>query len=227
MNTYNIIVLISALVILGLSIWAFMTRCNTDKFGDDIPDCPNINSNGNCLAECNKKCEDYKKNLTRQKDGPKDCQPLGTPRDICEGPIPPPDCNKNIIKINKVSDLIINFDIEHTFNCLPPAKYGLPIGKCATDLYKKIVNTAFGVRACPIIRINHKNFSQPQSIVNPDEYKGYLTLKIPLGDEGKSFDSYLFAVSIDTIYAKIDSYKWISRKYDENYTDWWIQYIGD
>lgn len=35
MNTYNIIVLVSALVILGLSIWAFMTRCNTDKFGDE------------------------------------------------------------------------------------------------------------------------------------------------------------------------------------------------
>lgn len=39
MNTYNIIVLVSALVILGLSIWAFMTRCNTDKFGNDLPDC--------------------------------------------------------------------------------------------------------------------------------------------------------------------------------------------
>ena len=35
MNTYNKILLVSVLVILGLSIWAFMTRCNTDKFGDE------------------------------------------------------------------------------------------------------------------------------------------------------------------------------------------------
>ena len=35
MNGYNILVLIVACVVLGVSIWAFVTRCNTDKFGDN------------------------------------------------------------------------------------------------------------------------------------------------------------------------------------------------
>ena len=34
MQTYTIILLVVALAVLGLSIWAFVTRCNTDKFGD-------------------------------------------------------------------------------------------------------------------------------------------------------------------------------------------------
>ena len=38
MNGYNILVLIVACVVLGVSIWAFVTRCNTDKFGDDDDD---------------------------------------------------------------------------------------------------------------------------------------------------------------------------------------------
>lgn len=33
MQTYTIILLVVACVVLGLSIWAFVTRCNTDKFG--------------------------------------------------------------------------------------------------------------------------------------------------------------------------------------------------
>ena len=35
MNGYNILVIILACVVLGVSIWAFVTRCNTDKFGDN------------------------------------------------------------------------------------------------------------------------------------------------------------------------------------------------
>lgn len=38
MNGYNILVIILACVVLGVSIWAFVTRCNTDKFGDDDDD---------------------------------------------------------------------------------------------------------------------------------------------------------------------------------------------
>ena len=34
MNGYNILVVILACVVLGVSIWAFVTRCNTDKFGE-------------------------------------------------------------------------------------------------------------------------------------------------------------------------------------------------
>ena len=76
MNTYIKILLVSVLVILGLSIWVFMTRCNTDKFGEDVPDCPNLNSNRNCLAACNKNYKDYEKDYTdwwiQQKDGYKE-----------------------------------------------------------------------------------------------------------------------------------------------------------
>ena len=65
MNTYNIIVLVSALVILGLSIWAFMTRCNTDKFGDDScidplkcgDNCPPCYNDNNCCNSSYSICD--------------------------------------------------------------------------------------------------------------------------------------------------------------------------
>lgn len=37
MQTYTIILMVVACVVLGLSIWAFVTRCNTDKFGSCAP----------------------------------------------------------------------------------------------------------------------------------------------------------------------------------------------
>ena len=94
MNTYNIILLVSALVILGLSIWAFMTRCNIDKFGDDYPYCPDVDKNYKCQTKCPSSktinpdtCQDF--GFTKIIEIPGACLPSLGSNYVCQKPIPP------------------------------------------------------------------------------------------------------------------------------------------
>ena len=51
MQTYTIILMVVACVVLGLSIWAFVTRCNTDKFGSCSPQQVSCDISGDALEQ--------------------------------------------------------------------------------------------------------------------------------------------------------------------------------